>query len=177
MKTNQYLIKRAEPIGKILEKYIHKKDKIIDIGTGSGRIALYLHTFGYKVTLLDRIKGFNKSGLKLYLYDGNLMPFKNREFDVGIMVDVIHHAEDVDLLLFEAKRICKRVIIIEDVANNWPERIMLYLRETIGEIHLLKFGYYPLHHFHNSKELESLGFRKLEEIKTFYCFRKFVGEL
>jgi SAM-dependent methyltransferase len=47
-------------------------------------------------------------------FDGNVLPFEDKEFDAVIFIDVLHHIENPIDILLEAKRVSKGTIIIKD---------------------------------------------------------------
>lgn len=97
---------------------------LIDIGAGTCRIAKYIEeNFQASVTALD-IVDYNKTDLKLVLYDGKRIPFQNGKFDIALLVFVLHHSSDQETLLNEAKRVARKLIILEDTPISTIERKM-----------------------------------------------------
>jgi len=53
-------------------------------------------------------------------FDGATIPLDDREADVVILVDVLHHAEDPKALLSEAVRVARRAVVLKDVTPLGP---------------------------------------------------------
>jgi SAM-dependent methyltransferase len=57
------------------------------------------------------------------LFDGRILPFHDKSFDVAFLIFVLHHADDPSELLREASRVARRaVIVVEDTPNTGLER-------------------------------------------------------
>lgn len=82
----------------ILQKFPPDKYKrLFEPGIGSGRIAVPLSGKGYSITGIDisdemldilgkRIKSLNITGITFLKSDATMIPFKDRSFDIGIIV-------------------------------------------------------------------------------------------
>jgi ubiquinone/menaquinone biosynthesis C-methylase UbiE len=65
-----------------------------------------------------------RNRLPVVIYNGLDIPFKDNSFDVVLILFVLHHAAEPARLLREAKRICRRsVIVFEDYIESWPDLI------------------------------------------------------
>jgi len=51
------------------------------------------------------------------IYDGKTLPFDNEEFDVSLLNETLHHCEDPESVLIEARRVAKSVYVIEHFPN------------------------------------------------------------
>ena len=51
-------------------------------------------------------------------FDGLTIPFEASSFDAAILVDVLHHAEDPELLLREAARVAPVVVVKDHLADR-----------------------------------------------------------
>ena len=109
---------RTPKIVGLFKKELHEDQKILDLGAGGGEIAKYITGhFKAEVTLLD-VLDYNKTDLKLILYNGKKIPFKDNSFDIVLIIFVLHHTKDQINLLKEAKRIGQKIIIFEDTPKN-----------------------------------------------------------
>jgi ubiquinone/menaquinone biosynthesis C-methylase UbiE len=61
---------------------------------------------------------YNRSPVRLVLYDGRTIPFEDDEFDVALVNGVFHHCDDPVRIFEEAVRVAHRVIIMEDVYTS-----------------------------------------------------------
>jgi len=51
--------------------------------------------------------------LPFVIYDGIKLPFEDSQFDVSLLNETLHHCEDPESVLIEAKRVAKSVYVIE----------------------------------------------------------------
>lgn len=103
---------------------LKRNQKIIDIGAGSCLIAKYIKDkFQTDITPID-VVDYNKTNLKLVLYNGEKIPFENQTFDIALIIFVLHHSKDQETILSEAKRVAKKIIILEDTPKNNFERFL-----------------------------------------------------
>jgi 2-polyprenyl-3-methyl-5-hydroxy-6-metoxy-1,4-benzoquinol methylase len=97
------------------------KGTLLDIGTGSGLIAQKGNDAGFLATIIDVID-FNKSNLKLTLYDGKKIPFPDNKFTNVTLLTVLHHCNCWTDVLAEAIRVSnKNIVIIESVHTDQKE--------------------------------------------------------
>jgi SAM-dependent methyltransferase len=79
-------------------------------------------------------------------FDGRTIPYAEREFDVALLCDVLHHApEDAPRLLAEAGRVARRVVVKDHFEYGAYSRTMLRLMDFVGN-----WGYginVPEHYF------------------------------
>lgn len=92
----------------MLSKY--ECHSILEIGVGTGRVAIPLKMSGFEMTGVDisrkMMERANSKGIKnLVLSNGNNVPFKDRTFDATIMAHVFHLLEDPVSVLREAARV------------------------------------------------------------------------
>jgi hypothetical protein len=106
------------------------------------------------------------------IYDGKKIPFPEDYFDLVIIAFVLHHTEDPILILEEAKRVGKRIIIFEDLPEGIFGKVYCFLHWVTWN---LFFGKSPKFNFHTSKEweeiFENLGL-KLISAKNFLIKRR-----
>lgn len=120
MKARKNLIKL------VLEKYISRTDKIIDIGGGTGGMARYLIRNGYENISVGEVhlRGLEyakRCGVKnRYQFDVTKAPF-SEHFNVVVMFDVLEHIDDDDLAIKNIYKILKKggVVIVTVPAHMW----------------------------------------------------------
>ena len=103
-------------------------ERIIDIGSANGWV-LNNTPFRKYTTSVDIDK---------YEYEGfiqadahNLSIFKDKEFDIAILGEILEHVKDPIKVMNEAKRITKRILMTIPNETEWDEK--LYPFETIGQ--------------------------------------------
>ncbi|MDO8574622.1 MAG: class I SAM-dependent methyltransferase [bacterium] len=136
--------------------FIEKKSKILDLGCGSGIAAQTLKDiFSAEVVGTD-VKDLRIKPIPFSLYDGKRLNFRDNEFDVVLLSYVLHHCPDPAEVLREAKRVCKkRVIVFEDVAQD-------FLSKTISFLHQITYNPFFL------GKKQKLFLKNREEWKSFF---------
>jgi len=135
---------RAAEIVSRIHPYIKIGDRILDIGCGTGNISELLMQEDFNVTPLDIQDISFCDGIHPVIYDGHIIPSNNAEYDVALLITVLHHTPDPVSVLQEAKRVAKRIIIIEDIYVNWFHRQLTYFCDS-----LLNLDFF--HHPHANK--------------------------
>ncbi|MDP2741531.1 MAG: methyltransferase domain-containing protein [bacterium] len=116
---------------KKIKPYLNKNDKILDIGAGSCIVCEILQEEGYETTPID-VKNFSfAEGIKSIIYDGNKIPFKTDEFNVSLILTVLHHTPSPEKVLEEAKRTSRLIIIIEDIYTNTFNKYIAYFIDSL----------------------------------------------
>lgn len=164
-------LSRAEEIFKYIKPFLKRTDKILEIGAGSGDIAKVLKNYAYEVAVLD-IKDISFwDDVKPIIYDGRKMPFPDKSFDVALLITVLHHTKDPEAVLREAKRISKKVIVIEDIFVSLFQKYLTFVMDSFISMEFIN-------HPHSNKDdttwrevFNRLGFRLLSSEK--YPFWRF----
>lgn len=111
--------------------HLDKKDKIIDIGCGNCMVIKTLQENGYTCTALDVADLSIVENIKVVVYDGAKMPFENQDFDAALLLTVLHHSDNPELVLKETARIAKKIVIIEDIYSNKIQQYLTYFMDTL----------------------------------------------
>lgn len=114
------------------------KGPVLDIGLGGGAMAKLLLGNGFQVSSLDVDNTCVYPAIKPTLYDGLNFPYRDNQFQSGLLVCVLHHCAKQLKVLKEAMRTCRRLIIIEDVYRNPLEKLLVSARDSVGN-----FEFYP----------------------------------
>ena len=124
----------------IIERYLHRGSKILDIGAGAGEYSLHFAEKGYMVTAVElaqaNIEAFKKKlrpGMFINLHQGNacdLSQFEDNSYDVVLVFGPLYHLEQQEArskCIREAMRVCKEdgVILFAFISND-----MVILTET-----------------------------------------------
>ena len=123
--------KSAKDRIKKIKPYLNKKDKILDIGAGSCIVSEILRREGYDITPIDVNNLSFAKNIKPIIYNGNKIPFKTDEFNVSLILTVLHHTPFPEKILEEAKRISKVIFIIEDIYTNTFNKHMAYFFDNL----------------------------------------------
>ena len=103
----------------VISEYISKDDAVLDLGCGPGSFLISTAPRCKEITGVDISKEFvttcNKTIREMKINNAeavhitpDTLPFKDNSFDALIMVDVIHHLEDIHKTLTEAMRVVRR---------------------------------------------------------------------
>ena len=123
-----------------IKKYLQEKDRILDIGAGTGVYSKVLAELGHEVTALElAVPNVNKmreslKGLNIDIFEGNaldLSMFEDNSFDFVLCLGPLYHlssSEDKMKCVQEAKRVCKKdgIIFFAYISND-----MVFVTETM----------------------------------------------
>ena len=90
---------------------------VIDVGSGDGYLGAVMQTFrpGTRVTGVEtHVRALTRPGFEPVVYDGRHLPFADGSFDVAILSNVLHHADDQVALFAETCRVTHSRVIIKD---------------------------------------------------------------
>ena len=157
----QLLRSRAKGLGKKIIPHLSQEELILDIGSANCTVAESLIEQNLRVFPLD-IRDYSiVDTLSPIIYDGERMPFKDDQFDVSLILFVLHHTFDPTKLLLEAKRVSKKLIVFEDVILSPAHKALTSVADMLVN---LEFNGQP----HTNKHDEDwqrifceLGFRLL----------------
>ena len=125
---------RARHIGRSIAPYLSKNSKVLDIGCGNGVVTQELRNiFGFDISGTDVAKYLTRDIPFTPMKAATQLDFADRQFDVGLINDVLHHIEpDNQLkLIQEATRVCKTVLIFEAS----PSRLTFFFDRALNRIH------------------------------------------
>jgi SAM-dependent methyltransferase len=110
-----------------LSKFVSPGESVIDIGCAEGTIPY----------LMSQKKNFTVYGADVYFkskplipstrYDGYTLPFKDKQFNSTMAVDVLHHCENIKGILQEMIRVSHRIIIKDHYYKNGWDHFLLKL--------------------------------------------------
>lgn len=117
-----------------------KDDKLLDLGGGVGRVAGFFVGKVDDITVSDFSSGMIKTcksinGIKCVVSPAEKLPFENGVFDKIIIIEAIHHFDNLDKVLAEVKRILKPggILIIEEInAKKFPAIAMEIIEKLLG---------------------------------------------
>ncbi len=112
------------------EKFLNKEDKILDIGGGLGTVSYLLKKRGYDSEVIDVQDVSIFKDIHPLIYGGTKLPFDDNTYDIALILTVLHHTKSPEIILNEAKRVAKRIIIIEDIYNSLLHKYVLFLIDS-----------------------------------------------
>lgn len=137
--------------------------RVLDIGTGTGRIAELLQPRAEHVTGLDkspemlrlaraRLQGLPAERIALVQGDFGALPFPQASFDTVVFHQVLHYAQEPGYALAEAARVCRpggRIAIVDLAAHQREELRREHAHARLGfadlqmRTMLLEHGFKP----------------------------------
>jgi 2-polyprenyl-3-methyl-5-hydroxy-6-metoxy-1,4-benzoquinol methylase len=116
--------------------YLKFDDKILDLGSGDGCTGSKLESFGFQVFPIDVVMKNKVHCLKPQIYDGKIIPYPSKYFDVTICAFVLHHVPIQIELLKEIRRVTKRYLLLfEDTQKLNPTTLYQgNILNHIGEV-------------------------------------------
>lgn len=165
--SNLVFSRRTKILSKLFSQLIPNKAKVLDVGCGDGLIDLYIMKLrpDINITGVDILKR-EKTHISVTLYDGAKLPYSDNYFDCVIFIDVLHHTNNLEILLAEAKRVSKKIIIIKDhYCNNRFAYNRLKFMDWVGNKFYgvnLPYNYYSKTKWY--EVYQRLSLRKDEEI-------------
>jgi ubiquinone/menaquinone biosynthesis C-methylase UbiE len=110
--------RRVHILSELLAPLIPKGAEVLDVGCGDGLLA---HSISKKRPDIA-IRGVDvfireSTHVPVEAFDGKIIPYPDGSFDAVMFVDVLHHTEDPIILLREATRVGRRIIIKDHLLN------------------------------------------------------------
>jgi len=107
--------RRVDSLARHLSGLLPRKGTVLDVGCGDGLLASLLAKACPK-TEFRGIDVLIRDGthIPVDFFNGFEIPFADDQFDAIMLVDVLHHTENPETLLREAKRVARDHIILKD---------------------------------------------------------------
>jgi len=136
-----WFIARKEFILQNIQKYVDNKEKLIEIGAGTGNVARYLQKNGYEnISVgemhLNGLRYAQSYGMKeCYQFDLLNTPFEN-EFDVVCMFDVLEHIPNDTIALKNAHNMLTSG---GEIVLSVPSHMWLWNRDDAVAGHKIRY--------------------------------------
>jgi ubiquinone/menaquinone biosynthesis C-methylase UbiE len=130
---------------------------VLEIGTGTGHFARWMHAMGWKVIGLDvsepmLAEAARRDGLSFVRADASALPFAAGAFDVALLITTLEFLPNPARALREAARVARRGIVL-GVLNRWHP--LAWQRKRSG------LPLWQAAHFYSPPELANLVRRAL----------------
>ena len=116
---------RAYDMAQEIARVLPRGSEVLDVGCGSGFIAHHLSALlGTSVVGID-VGNSAEAAIDYRRYDGAHFPVMDDSFDAVLLCYVLHHTQDVSVVLNEVRRVLRdggRAIIYEDIPQSWWDR-------------------------------------------------------
>lgn len=111
--------------------YLQSGAQVLDIGSGSGMITGILRDSGFHVDAVDIMEGQYDPSVKPIVYDGETLPFGNKDYDASLLLTVLHHTRDPEKILHEAIRVSKMIVLMEDIYSGSVSKYYTFFLDTM----------------------------------------------
>jgi SAM-dependent methyltransferase len=107
---------------------------VLDVGCGDGSLSQLVMQQRPELTITGlELKARPTTAIPVQEFDGATFPCADQSVDVVVFVDVLHHAENAELLLAEAARVARTAVVIKDhTADPWLARVRLWCMDWVG---------------------------------------------
>ncbi len=111
--------RRINGLYKHLTEMLSDCDSILDVGCGDGQLSGMIAQSlpGTTVEGIDVLVR-PKTHISVRQFDGVQIPAQDNSVDCVMMVDVLHHTDDPEIMLREAQRVSRRWIVLKDHTRN-----------------------------------------------------------
>lgn len=125
--------RRTKVLAQSIATLIPPSARVLDVGCGDGTIDALLQELRPDITVhgIDVLVREN-AHISVTHFDGNKIPFAHGSFDAVLLVDVLHHTNDPRVMLAEAARVGKHVIIKDHCKEGFLAGPTLRLMDWVG---------------------------------------------
>ncbi len=153
-----------------IKTFLTNDDVILELGSGMGSVVQVLRQHGHQVIPVDIKDTSVRADLAPEIYDGMQLPYLDQQFDVCLLLTVLHHCPDPDQVLAEAGRVARQVVVIEDIYSSvWQRHLTLWLDSLLN----WEFRGHP-HNNRTHSEWQNT-FKKLDQKIIFASKRRVAG--
>jgi SAM-dependent methyltransferase len=113
--------RRVRVLSRHLAEMMPPDAEVLDVGCGDGLIGALVGEQRADVSVrgID-IAARGATHIPVDEFDGLSIPYGDREVDVVMICDVLHHADDPHVLLSEVARVARRAVVLKDVTPLGP---------------------------------------------------------
>jgi ubiquinone/menaquinone biosynthesis C-methylase UbiE len=157
--------RRVDSLLRNLKGLIPENSSVLDVGCGDGLLASLIQ---------EQVPGSSLQGIDVLIrpdtkipiaeFDGITIPMEDNSVDVVMMVDVLHHTDDPEIMVREAKRVARKWFVIKDhTRNGLLAYSTLRFMDWVGNAH---HGVALPYNYLSKQEWLSLFERNQMEIET-----------
>ena len=118
-------IGRAYDMALEIARVIPRGSEVLDVGCGNGFIAHHLSAMLSAEVIGIDLESSAEAPIDYRRYDGEQLPVADHSYDAVTFCYVLHHAQDVRVLLNEMRRVLRGdglAVIYEDIPAAWWDR-------------------------------------------------------
>ena len=157
--------RRVSVLARHLAGLIPPRAKVLDVGCGDGTIDQLILAKVPDVSI-EGIDVLVRSAAKIPVqpFDGIQIPYADSSFDVVMFVDVLHHTDDPLLLLQEARRVGRVILVKDHFREGFLAGPTLRFMDWVGNAHhgvVLPYNYWS-----EKQWQDALGVVGLKQVET-----------
>lgn len=126
--------RRTRVLSEMLAAQLPRNAVVLDVGCGDGTVGSLIAKLRPDVSVCG-VEFLVRPDCKMECtaFDGTSLPFPDASFDVCMFVDVLHHTEDVTVLLREAVRVSRSFALLKDhLDENAIDHATLKFMDWVG---------------------------------------------
>jgi len=114
MNEHAFFPYRYARLTKMLSPFLSDVHSVLDVGASCGRLARRLMNANHCNIVGIDVCVQPHALIPVRHYDGHTFPFADGAFDCVMMVDMLHHTENIEPMIGEARRVSRRYILVKD---------------------------------------------------------------
>lgn len=158
-----------------IRQQVNKDAKIVDIGCNKG------HLFdGWDRTNITSVD-IDKYDLPNFIQADatKSLPFKDKEFDIAVMGEIVEHTDNPVDVIREAMRVCKKLVITVPWESRWTSKLLPFasiddrmkIEKVSNRLELAKIAN-PAMEFHTEDDFEHLFHKQFPSINVMKTWLK-----
>jgi ubiquinone/menaquinone biosynthesis C-methylase UbiE len=126
--------RRVQRLASLLAERIPRDLRVLDVGAGSGELAAAVMQLRPDLT----IEGIDvlvrpETRIPVRHFDGKTINEPDDGWDLCLLIDVLHHCDDPEGVIREAKRVARRGVFIKDhIADSRLDHATLRFMDWVG---------------------------------------------
>jgi ubiquinone/menaquinone biosynthesis C-methylase UbiE len=123
---------RAYDMALEIARVLPVKSRVLDVGCGSGFIAHHLSAMLNAKTIGLDLAASAEAAIDYRQFDGKRFPISDRSVDAVLLCYVLHHAQDLSILMKELRRVlcfAGQAVIYEDIPSSWWDRFICWIHD------------------------------------------------
>lgn len=128
--------RRTRVLAGQIADFLPRGARVLDVGCGDGTIDRLLLRLRPDLTI-EGVDVLLRPGTHIPVrrFDGVSIPCSDASFDVAMLVDVLHHTGDPTVLLREAARVARIIVIKDHLREGFLAGPTLRLMDWVGNAH------------------------------------------
>ena len=121
---------RAYDMALEIARVLPIKSRVLDVGCGSGFIAHHLSAMLNAKTIGLDLAASAEAAIDYRQFDGKRFPVSDRSVDAVLLCYVLHHAQDLSILMKELRRVLSfagQAVVYEDIPSSWWDRFICWI--------------------------------------------------